>query len=220
MAAVGAAIFSIKAVHRQIKASDDATQRQIDHAQSIEQTRRDAQRSAARGVLPLALSALNDFGHETMSVLYDVHGICVSGVLPKTATLPTFPTFPDEIVSSLKDMLEFSPAEERRFIWQTLVRVQVIRTRISELVKGHARSSTMITESNVEAYLLDAAELYGRASALYRFARGATNEQPRIITRSQIAEALRFVIFDQLYDDMVDKYGLQGDEQWGEQWLS
>jgi len=215
-AAVAAATFSIRAVRDQIKASDKAVQRQIDHAKQLEADRRDAKRAAARATLPLALSAINDYARECIQSLLTVLDACQPGrVLPKTVILPTFPSVPSEGISALKEMVEFSEPPERKFISLFLTSIQVQRTRILGLIEGHQNPHHIISELNIKRYIVDALEIYSQAEGLYGFGRGKIQRIPDGITYEQIGQSLGKVgIYDDLAEELTDLYGLTGQKKW------
>ncbi|MGV2069101.1 hypothetical protein [Agrobacterium sp. 22-226-1] len=143
--AVCAAWLSVRAVRDQIKLSEDATAKQIKHMDGLEVARVEAKRAAARAVLPLALSTLAEYSSEMCEKLYEVLNECNAGILPKTAKLPSFLEFPEEVVSSIKEMIEYAKPNDRNFFWQTLLRVQVLRARLKGLervrfTRGHIRT--------------------------------------------------------------------------------
>lgn len=219
VAAVAAAAYSIREIRRQIRKSDQAARRQIDHEKAMEAARVSAKRAAARAVLPLALAEISDFAERTGEALRDVHGLCAGGILPGGAILPPIPTLPKDIIDPIKEMIELLEPGNRNFLWQMLVRIQVLQSRLSGMIQSHTRPGSFVTESNVEAYILDACEIYARSSGTYKFARGVHDNLPEKLIHKDIATALHQVgIFDALYDDLVRKYDLTSNKKWGERW--
>lgn len=203
MLAVAAAYFTIRQSEKQ------------------ENQRIDAKYAAARAVLPLALSQVSQYSDELAESLRETLDLCVHGILPKTATMPDYPELPPDLLEPIKEMIEHSGADDRRMLWQMLIRIQIIRTRIAELKKSHARTSSIVSDLNLHAYIVDAAEIHARASALFQFARGAQKRPPKIVTGAMMASALLQVgIYDDLHEHLVKKYGLSGPKQWGENWSS
>ncbi|MVA71481.1 hypothetical protein GOZ81_10380 [Agrobacterium vitis] len=214
LAAVAAAVFSIRAVAAQIKASDAAVQRQIDHATLIEKNRNDAKHTAIRAAIPLALSDLINYCVATLEVLETTHGQCVSGVLPKIALLANFPTPPKTVVSDLKELIEFSKSEDRRFIWQILVSFQILQARLAGLRESHSSATSIVMELNVEAYIVNAADLMARVSAYFNYARGFASVPPKLVTRSEVAGAMSAVIWHMSLSTILARYRLTSDEPW------
>lgn len=219
--AVCAAWLSVRAIRDQIKSSEDAANKQIKHSADMEATRVDAKRAAARAVLPLALSTLTEYSTETSEKLVNVLQQCNEGRFPKTAILPSFVEFPEEIISSIKEMIEYAAPDDRNYFWQTLLRVQVLRARLKGLTDAHLKPHSNITKNNIQAYILDSVEITTRAGALFDFGRGAKDRPPGFVTRDQMQSALRFVVIDEaeIYE-IVEKYDLKGDRRWGEKWLA
>lgn len=221
LAAVYAASLSVKAVRDQIRSSEAASNEQLKQAERIEAARVDAKLSAARAVLPLALSTLTEYSDETSEKLVVVIEQCSHGVLPKTANVPLFMEFPQEVVSSIKEMIEYAPAEDRNYFWQTLLKVQVLRARLNGLIESHSKSYTIVTKSNIQALILDSVEIGVRSGSLFDFGRGAKDRPPEFVTKQQMQDRLRFVIFDEYeVDEIVKTYGLIGNGRWGERWLA
>lgn len=220
-AALYAARWSVRAIESQIQQADDANKAQLAQVEQIEADRKDARRSAARAVLPLALASVSQYAERTAETLRVVHPHCVGGVLPAAIPLPTFPGLPENIITPIKEMIEAADKEDRSFIWQMLVRIQVLQSRISSLVSSHARPGSFVTSSNLEAYILDAAEIYARASRLFEFARGAAEHPPSHLINRNVAQALSTMgVFDDLHDELVRRFDLDTDRKWGERWLS
>lgn len=220
-AAVYAAWLSVRAVRDQIRSSEAAATKQIDHTEKLEIARVDAKRAAARAVLPLALSTLTEYSDETSEKLVGVLKQCINGVLPKTASVPSFVEFPEEVVSSIKEMIEYGAPDDRNYFWQTLLKVQVLRARLKALVDEHSKSHSIIGKSNIQAYILDSVEIGVRSGSLFDFGRGAKDRPPEFVTKQQMQERLRFVILeDDEVTEIVEKYDLNGDRRWGERWLA
>lgn len=218
--AVFAAWLSVRAVRDQIKSSEDAAAKQIKHMDDLEVARVEAKHAAARAVLPLALSTLAEYSSEMCEKLNEVLNECEAGVLPKTANLPSFLEFPEEVVASIKEMIEYAKPNDRNFFWQTLLRVQVLRARVKGLVESHAKEYSIITKSNIQSYILDAVEVSARAAALFDFGRGAKEHPPQFVTRERMQQILRFSIFDDAeVDEIVEKFDLKGTQRWGDRWL-
>lgn len=220
LAAVAAATASIKALREQIRSSEASVQKQIDHEREVEADRIDARRASSRAVLPLALAALSRFAEKSGEALKITRDQCVEHALPKNINLPSFPDLPTESIAPLKEMVELSTRAERAFLWNLLNRIQVFQSRVDALRANHLQHGHVIVDLNIDALLLDAAEIYARSSKVLEFARGARDEMPERVSRLEMAEALRGVgITDELYDEIVNRYRLSTDEAWEPRWL-
>lgn len=219
-AAVMAATLSVRAIRDQIKSSEVSNANQIKHSEELEASRIEAKRAAARAVLPMALSTLSEYSTETSEKLVELLHQCSNGMLPKTTRLPSFVEFPEEVVSSIKEMIEYTTPENRNYFWQTLLKVQVLRARLKGLIDSHSKSYSIVSKSNIQAYLLDSVEISARAAALFDFGRGAKEHPPEFLTRDQMQAGVRSVIIDDDdLSDIIERYDLKGGRKWGERWL-
>ncbi|QKJ90917.1 hypothetical protein [Agrobacterium pusense] len=213
-AAVGAAWLSVRAVRDQIKSSELAAQKQIDHATWIENNRNEAKHTAVRASTPLTLSDLMDYCSAVLAQLANAHSHCAGHILPKTAPPLAFPTAPTSIVGDLKELIEFSKIEDRRFIWQILVSLQILRSRLDSLRISHLSTSSIVSESNIEAYIVNASDLMARAASYFDYARGFSDAHPAFVTRREVGAAMSSVIWSTSATTIINKYGLTDDTPW------
>lgn len=191
-----------------------AVRQQINQADIFEKNRIDAKHTAIRAAIPLALSDLIEYCEETLKALETTHMLCVSGILPNGAVLPQFQMPPKNAVGDLKELIEFSKPEDRRFIWQVLVSFQILQARLSGLRQSHASSTSIVSELNIEAYIVNAADLMARVSAYFNYARGFAKVPPKMVTRSEVAGAMSAVIWHVSLSGVISRFGLTGDEPW------
>lgn len=191
-----------------------AVRQQINQADIIEKNRRDAKHTAIRAAIPLTLSDLIEYCTETLEALETTHMLCASGILPKAAVLPQFQVPPKNVVEDMKELIEFSKPEDRRFIWQVLVSFQILQARLSGLTQSHASSTSVVMELNIEAYIVNAADLMARVSAYFNYARGFANVPPKMVTRSEVAGAMSAVIWHLSLSGVISRFRLTGDEPW------
>ncbi|WP_104662878.1 hypothetical protein [Ensifer adhaerens] len=204
IAAVWAARWSVNAIRRQIA--------QVDR---IESDRNDAKRSAARAVLPLSLSFLSEYAEECAAKLRELLDKCENGILPKHIAIPAFPDVPVDVVSALKELIEFSPLSERVSLARLLGALQIQRSRIKGMPKRQRREEETIFGNNIKAYILDCAEIYARSASLYNFGRGVENAMPADVTRSEMLNALHNMnIFDELHEELAEQFGLRAEGVW------
>lgn len=203
IAAVGAAYLSVRAVHAQIS-----------QAQQMETERNAAKRAANRAVLPISLAALSQYAEANTSLLKGLFESCIDQLLPKTVRIPHFAQIPSGVVAALKEMIEYLDDKERKTFTHLLVAVQVQSSRLASLAEEHGRGQLTLA-SNLESYIIGQAEIYARAASLYNFGRGATDEIPLGLKRSEIGSALFLVgIRDNLRDELLERYNLASDASW------
>ncbi|NEI20546.1 hypothetical protein GUK30_14120 [Rhizobium leguminosarum] len=202
-AAVGAAYLSVRAVHAQIS-----------QAEQIEAGRNAAKRAANRAVLPLSLAALSQYADRNTSLLQVLLKSCVDQILPQAVRIPHFAQIPSGVVAAVKEMIEYLDDDERKVFVHLLVAVQVQSSKLTGLAEEHDRGQLTLA-TNLQSYIIGQAEIYARAASLYNFGRGATDEMPLGLKRSEIGSALFLVgIRDNLRDDLVERYKLDADAIW------
>jgi len=202
VAAVGAAFLSISAVRRQ-----------IEQVERIEADRREARRAANRGVLPLTLAALSKYAEANASLLEDLYGKTVRGVLPKSTDIPTFANLPSEIIAALKEMIETLDPGERGAFTRLLINMQIESSRLSGIEHSKRRDG-IISANNIGGQLLGQAAIYARTAALYDFARSKTEHVTDTITKRQVASALFLVGVHEVREELVEMYKLDSDDVW------
>ncbi|MBP1848499.1 hypothetical protein J2046_006795 [Rhizobium petrolearium] len=188
LAAVTAAALSIRAVKDQIKASDSAVQRQIEHGVLVEKNRRDAKRAAARATLPIYLSVICDYAETNGRSLYGLVRQCIDWTLPRNVSLPEFPEIPFEAATALRELVELSDVSERVFLGSLLGEMQVQSSRLRGLTRD--RSSGTVVQHNLESYLADSVEIYARASELFDFGRDPNAKIPDGLSENAIGTGL------------------------------
>ncbi|MBY5760931.1 hypothetical protein HFO07_30525 [Rhizobium leguminosarum] len=194
LAAVGAAFVSIKAVRDQIR-----------QAEQIEADRNRARHDAARAVLPLALSGICQYAIACSAELRTLMNQCRDNRLPSNAAIPTFPDLPPGAIESLKEFIEYSSEQDRKFVAALVSKIQVQMARLQGMRSDHPRG-TMVLRANIEDHILDAAEIYGRASALFNFARGDSDEMPTQLNAVDVYPALSaFGIWDMSREGLAER---------------
>lgn len=194
LAAVAAAFVSVRAVHRQ-----------IDSDRQMEADRIAAQRAANRATLPLVLSRICRYATDHGVRLYAALEQCPGGALPRSVKLGEFSYLPEGSIADLKEFIQFSKSADRKFIADLLSDIQVQNARIEGMISDRARGRLVIAD-NLEEYLFDAMEIYGRASALFNYARGETEVMPSILYVEDILPALgAFGIWDFARDALIGR---------------
>lgn len=184
-----------------------AINRQIQQAEQFEHQRTQSKHAAARAYLPLALSAIGDYAEQCGKALSSLLDECTDGVLPAGTPLPAFPPLPTEALSALKEMIEFAPSEERDTIAKIIEKIQIQRSRISAIGTDIKPVGHIVSEENLEQFIIDSAELSARAAAVFEFARRVTTKIPsQELSAEGWKSALHHLgIFDDLYDKLSKK---------------
>jgi hypothetical protein len=205
IAAVWAAVHSVRAIKAQIKQTSD-----------IESDRKIAKHAAARAVLPLSLAVLSAYSERNTLKLRHLLEKCSEGALSKTGIdIPNFESIPGDVISVFKEMVEYSPHEDRRYFVRLLTAIQVQGSILNGLKQDYDAGTRLILAHNIKTDIMGQAEIYARAAALYDFGRGAIDTVPQKITRKQVGSALFLIgIFDEVRDELVSLYRLDSDDIW------
>jgi hypothetical protein len=188
---------------------------QIAHAEKAERRKNESKRRALRSILPFTLSSLSDYALTSAKELRQLIDSCVGNVLPPNSPVPKFGTVPPVVIETIRDLIEVSHDDERVFLSLLPPVVQIQQARLDALCRDHGRTGHITLQLNLDRYIVDAAEVYALASALFHYARSPNACMPVGITRGQVADAIRQMgIYDDVYDRLVSKYDLQGTQQW------
>lgn len=211
IAAVIAARLSIQTIERQIKQADEAAKSQLAQVERIESERKEAKRTAVRAMLPLSLSSLSDYAQTCGLTLYKLHVAAPEPNVPVFEYQPQgdteFPPLPDDAIATIKELIEFSNPELVRLLSELAAKVQVQSSRLRGLKRALAANST-VSKHSIEAYTLDAAEIYARCSSLFDYGRFKTERLPNKLTTADISSAIHNIgIYDNLHDDLIEHWG-------------
>lgn len=213
LAAVTAAVFSIRAVGAQIKASDYAVQRQIDHSSTSEANKLNARRDANRAVMPLTLASLSQYSQTNALLLDQLWEKCQNGILTRRMTETTFANLPTGSVAALKELVEVLDERERYSIRQLLVEIQIESSRLEWVVQSQ-RKDSLITQSNIESRILGQCAIYARVSSFYEFARWKSDILPTIMGGKLIYDALVLTGAYRSQERLNEAYRLSEDRVW------
>jgi hypothetical protein len=161
--------------------------------ETVRQARENRQRDldAARTVLPLALSGICGYA--------ETCGVILKGMLEESAHLSdevnvppefTSPELPDQAIGIVRDCVRPAEADIACQLRQLISDFQVQNVRL-RAIPDDSRAGRL-SKHNVHQYVLDTAELYARASALFDFARDP-DETP--LTREQMRHGLNLTGF-------------------------
>jgi hypothetical protein len=167
--------------------------RQISSAHIIEKERVERKFSAARAILPLTLSALSEYTQLCNSHLKTILATKRGDAIPLQATPTKAPTFPNGIIEDLRGIIEYSDKPIRTALVALVGKLQIQMSRLTTLerhLKEGPDNTNSIVVTNIEDYILDAADIYARCAALFHFARGATEIAPGGPLRADMHSAL------------------------------
>ena len=142
--------------------------------------------SAQRAALPLTLAAVADYAEECAghveNLLHRPHG---AGRIE----IPRFPPLPHDLLARVSQVIESCDELEARPLIILSRRLQIQHSRIRQLQgDSSGRSPLSLITPNLQARLIDAAEVYARCGALFGWARG--DDVASGITASDVKTAL------------------------------
>ena len=149
---------------------------------AVDQRKRRAR--AARAMLPLALSEIADYATTCILGLYALRS-CFrpDGALdrPQIADCLTAwasPRLPENVLSLLKECIEFSDDGPAEAMAELVRHFQVQNSRILDNISRIRLNDGvhLVLWANIEQDIQDAAELYARASVLLPFSKGSTSQ--------------------------------------------
>lgn len=201
VAAVLAAAFSIREVRKQIRSTEIAAEKQIDHASRLHAEIRDSKRDAARSSLPLALSSICEYSEICTRQLAGILPHVREGRVPRSFKYPDFPRLPDNAISAIKETIEFIDEADRKTFARLISRIQVQHSRIRGL-PDESRATSGVSRVNLDAYIIDSAIVYAQASELFDFARYDTDVVPDQISDEALGSAFSVA---QIYGSLKDR---------------
>lgn len=155
-----------------------AIQKQAGAVERREQATLTRQHAAARAVMPLALSALVEYAQSCAESLVRVRQAALDEKIPRpVATSYVPPTLDPGVISSLADVIASADPAVGDAIAKVISNVQVLGARLRGIRDRAIRGPfDLILLTNLESYTVDAAIIFARGSALFLFARRATEE--------------------------------------------
>jgi hypothetical protein len=202
-----AAYFTIRHLNQQIR-----------QTQKLADDRRERRARAARATLPLALSELAEYSISCIKELYDIRpcfktdGIVDQKQREQRLSVWALPSLSENILSSLKECIEFVDDAPAQAITLLIQRLQIQRSRLRGYI-SRARGtdkSALVLLTNIESAMYDVAEVHARTSTIFPFARGyPTDSSYFIVTRNRVYEAFSLAGCFHDYDDistLADKW--------------
>lgn len=210
--ALAAAFIGVRGIQAQIKSSEQAVARQLEHADRLENDRRIAKHEAALAVLPVSLSLLIDTSHARAASIRTCIEMCVGEILPHGRTIPNFAPVPSQVIGDLKEVIEFSDAAHRSTYRRLLLAMQVQTARLTALTNYDRDPSWSVFRNNLIAYLVGEAEIYAISAQIYKAAKRNVSGPLPNLTRRKVASGLFGIgIYDHLKDEIIEKYHLDTD---------
>lgn len=169
-------------------------QRQMRHAEQIENARYARKFAAARANLPLALSGLSDYAFQTAQTLKEFYSNLEGRHLRPDYEGPSFPSPPAEAIANLSAIVECAPnANAAETISDLLGEIQVANSRLRRL---HIRSERYgLFQSNIDGYVIDIADIHARISNMFDYARRESETIPAKPDLESVLSALNLLGF-------------------------
>lgn len=169
--------------------------RQTRQAARIEADRKERARAAVRAALPLWLSAICEYANDMASGLRPL-ALAPGESVPRAMLVSFSPVLPaPELINNLQKTIESETnMNVVRAISEALSEIQVLNARTRDISKP--ATSLIVTKSNIETYLLQAAKLYAIASSLFPYARRQSEEVEAVVGLAELHVALRVLDLD------------------------
>lgn len=196
--AFGGAIVGALAIYKQI-----TLQRNISNEDRV------GRMSAARALLPLALSSISQYAEDCSELLVKLREECDDdGILPDHISISRIPPVPIDGMQTIKEVIEFSKPVERNTPAELISRLQIQRSRMANFY--NRRADHLVTDLNISACIRDTVEIYARSSAMYDFSRRRTSDMPAVqLSDEQLVSAFHNLrIFDETLDEILEECGM------------
>jgi hypothetical protein len=159
-----------------------AVRSQMRQTERIEEEKLKRSNLAARGTMPLALNAISEYAEECIRI-FEAHRVARSRSASSAPPPSGLPAFPESAIEPLRRTVEFSAYEQARRITDLLATAQVFLARTRD------GSWAAHPSSQLQDRMLDAVDLYSRASFLFEYARSGTMDR-HLVTAENIRSAL------------------------------
>ena len=162
---------------------------------SLETHRRERKHASLRATLPLALSQIGNYGEETAKALEKLIGACRNEALPD-GTIKTFAFLkpvPSEALKSISEFIEYSDNVNTDVLASTIALIQIHNSRLHAMVRDNdnASNTRIITRSNIEGCIIDAATISAGAASAFNYVRRRSDELPSELLWDAVGGALR-----------------------------
>jgi hypothetical protein len=180
---------------------------QIRQTAQIETDRRDRLNLAARTVMPAALSALVEYATICLKFLNQFHPDEYGVITPTPGVSP--PSVPTEAILTLRDCIQFGDYSAAELIADMISKIQIQQARLVDILQFASEAGGIITQRNIDTYVVDALEVIARASKLFPYARRDLNGSPATPTVDDIRRAARLRGIDERREDvyaLIDRW--------------
>jgi len=180
LAAVAAAYFSIRASHNQQRSSENQ-----------EAYRRKAKVESLRIRLPLSLSDLIEYSNEIIKYLKYKIDYLENSNNSELENLNNFskPPLPESAILIFADIVENTENQAfATYLANTVREIQILNSRLKGVLSGD--SGTIFMSKDIEAYVIQAAQIHAYAAGLFEFARGTAIHPPTKIDWGLVHSAL------------------------------
>lgn len=145
-----------------------------------EQDRIRRQFEAERALLPLTLSKMSAYSRASAGALRDIYPQEERVNIDPNAAVPAFPDPPTDEIRHLANFIRSSQdANIREVVAELLSRLQVQSARMLDLRDMHVwKEARSITKSEIDEYILNAADIYARCAGLFEYARRQSQLAP------------------------------------------
>ncbi|GEM_PF-2536067 len=179
---------------------------QIKQQRDLEVQRKNDHREAARSWLSLQVSLILAYAEDTGSDLWELYSASPNDAPIDIASIPVFPKLPMSAATAMKEFAQFTKGDEAQFIALIFASMQLLDTNVRSL----KTSKISHYKSNLESYLIYAAELYARAEALLDYARHVTDDFPKGVEWKRVRGAMFFMTLSDSPTDLISDYITKG----------
>jgi hypothetical protein len=157
---------------------------QVAQQRDIEDERRRRRNNAARAALSLALSELCQYAKDCVTILADVRRTASvdrhTVMRVSLNQLTSFPIIPAGLVPVLRDCIESAELDAAAALSALPTALQIQDARVTSSVRHAAlatdhltvATSVRVNTHDLDGFIIDAADIYSRASTLLLYARG------------------------------------------------
>ena len=174
--AVGAAVMTVLVIRKQIvqvyETADEERSREL---------------LAARSMLPVTLSRICWYSEACASVLRPKYIADPDEVVEPVAFVA--PSLPDDDLANLSRCIRYGDETLQRAVSKLLAQLQIQSSRLRSFAADMRPGGTAHQGGAVHEFLVDAIELYARASGLFDFARQETNSASESVTLEEMQSA-------------------------------
>jgi hypothetical protein len=165
---------------------------QIRQAETLEADRRERRNLAARTVMPATLTELIEYAMACIHFLGQFHPRELGQVVaPEGVEAPRVPA---EALLNLRECVQFGDEIVAEVIADMMSQIQIQHSRLASITRP--RDGEIILPLNIEVCLVDAVEVYARASKLFPYARRVPDAAPATPTIEDLRASVWHCHFD------------------------